>query len=301
MNSKIPIPNFSFLHNEKWLNDINKSQEKWIKISSSFDKINYSKLAEINSDKALDASQFVPWFESIQDSMRAVDGVMKLNAELWSNAMKDINVPNWIYSDPPLGSLDYLKDGYFAKLLNIASIPDLEVNIVDEVNTIIDEETDNFEINEIDNIYLKMVEYYLILTERLNDILITTQSEKSKNFIFNTIALLHFFHAIWLIYNPAKIESIIDQKSIDTILTGQKKLEAQNDSIFRILDKKRISIIENDLKFSNKKKCKSLGRVKKGQEVSVLRTMHKYLFISYIDFETQEPKAGYVLKKHYKR
>lgn len=299
--NKIQIPDFSFLNNSKWINDMVRAQENLQEVSSIIRNTNFSKLAEINSVKALDTSQFGPWFERIQNSMRTVDEVMKLNSELWINKMKGVDFPNMFYFDPPLAGLDYLKEGYFAKQMNIASIPDLELNIVDEVNTVIDEETDSFEINEIDNIYLKMVEYYLILTEKLNAILVTAQSEKSKNFVINTITLLQFFHAIWLVYNPAKFESTMDQKNMDIILNGQKKLEAQNDSILRMLDKKRISIIENDLKFSNKKKCKILGRVRKGQEVTILNTMHKYLFVYYIDFETQEPKAGYVLKKHYKR
>ena len=278
-----------------------RAQENLQEVSSIIRNTNFSKLAEINSVKALDASQFDPLTESIQNSMRTVNEVMKLNSKLYLDVMKGVELPSMFYSDPPLAGLDYLKKGFLAKQLNIESIPDWELHIVDEVNTVIDEETDDFEINEIDNIYLKMVEYYLILTEKLNDILVTAQSEKSKNFVINTITLLQFFHAIWLVYNPAKIQNTMDQKNMDVILNGHKKLEAQNDSIFRILDKKRISIIENDLKFSNKKKCKIIGRVKKGQEVTILNTMHKYLFVSYIDFETQEPKAGYVLKKHYKR
>jgi len=65
------------------------------------------------------------------------------------------------------------------------------------------------------------------------------------------------------------------------------------------LNKTRIARTNVNLKFADKENCKIIGIVKAGQQITVIEIRHKYLLIAYIDYETNEPKSGFVVKKYF--
>jgi len=69
---------------------------------------------------------------------------------------------------------------------------------------------------------------------------------------------------------------------------------------FKELQVTRVAISDVNLRKSPNIKSKSLGILRKGQEIFLLEIRTKWLFITYIDKETNETKSGYVYEIYFK-
>lgn len=128
-----------------------------------------------------------------------------------------------------------------------------------------------------------------------------TSTEKARQFIVDLITMISFLLTFYSIY---KLETDISNK---VVLSETKKeftitrTELSKKIEFELskLNKMRIARKDVYLKYSCKKKCKIIGLVKAGQQVTVIEIVNKYLLISYIDFKTGELKSGFVTKKYF--
>ncbi len=139
-----------------------------------------------------------------------------------------------------------------------------------------------------------------IITE-LSGLLIKTKSEKAKQFVLDFIAIVSF---LLCFYNPFQIPT--DKTNTEVIEEVKNQIEKINKGLsiqieqeLQKLNKTRIARTNVNLRFSASKNSKILGLVKLGQQVTVIEIRHKFLLITYIDKETNEPKSGFVMKKYF--
>ncbi|HTE27743.1 carboxymuconolactone decarboxylase family protein [Flavitalea sp.] len=139
------------------------------------------------------------------------------------------------------------------------------------------------------------------IVSELSTILGKTKTDKARQLIFELLAIISF---ILTIYNPIAI--LTDKSNTQVIEHVQKEIEKQNKKLFGQMEEmfKKLSQISNaridaDLKFSARKNAKTIGKVKAGQQVTVIEIVNKYMLITFLDQETGEPKSGFVLKKHF--
>ena len=128
-----------------------------------------------------------------------------------------------------------------------------------------------------------------------------TKSENAKQFVLELITLIGFLLTFYSVYL-----SKTDISNKDVVIETRKEIEKVSkvlcDKIeLKKLNRTRIATTSVNLRYSPKKNSKIIGLVKKEQQVTVLEIHHKYLLISYIDFETLEPKSGFVMKKYFIR
>jgi len=191
---------------------------------------------------------------------------------------------------------DYLKDTFKTKKWE-----DLEV--VEEVNDIISSTADSF-INDETLLTLDdLNDFKESLFRELRSILSASKTPKVRLLIMDLITIISFIITLYTNYKPNEID-VANKNAIEETRKEIKKLREEIPNIIKYelskLNKIRVSTTNVNLRYSPKKKCKIIGLVKKGQEVSVIDIHHKYLLISYLDMETGEPKSGFVVKKYFK-
>jgi hypothetical protein len=128
-----------------------------------------------------------------------------------------------------------------------------------------------------------------------------TKREKSRQFIFELISVISF---LLIFYNPFVIPT--DKSNTEVIKTTKREIEkiskefsTKIETELNKLNKTRTAKVNVNLRYSEKENSKVIGLVKLGQQVTVIEIRHKHLLISYIDFETNEPKSGFVTKKYF--
>lgn len=139
-----------------------------------------------------------------------------------------------------------------------------------------------------------------IVTE-LFGLLAKTKTDKARQFIFELISVISF---LLIFYNPFVIST--DKTNTEVIQEIKNEIKKTNKEQSDKIDKKleklsstRIARINVNLKYSERKNSKVIGLVKLGQQITVIEIRHKYLLISYIDKDTEEPKSGFVMKKYF--
>lgn len=133
-----------------------------------------------------------------------------------------------------------------------------------------------------------------------------TKSEKTRELISYYLTIIGFIISCYNLYTDFNSKS---NNEIYSKIEGNK-VELKNDieglknfitNELNKINEKRVANCNVNLRYSNKSKSKILGIVKKGQTINVIEIQHKHLLIQYIDFESGEPKSGFVVKKYFKR
>lgn len=193
-----------------------------------------------------------------------------------------------------------ISSSYLRELVKNKDWNDLE--IVEEVNeaitsvseTIIDK-SDLVTREDLQNFRLS------IITE-LTELHAKSKTEKVKLFLLELITIIGFILTLYGNYQSSKgktNQDVIDSTKLE-IEKVKRELYDKIDYEFKKNHKTRISYTNVNLRYSNYKRSKILGIVKKGQQVTVIEIRHKWLLVSYIDMETGEPKSGFVFKKYFK-
>jgi hypothetical protein len=128
-----------------------------------------------------------------------------------------------------------------------------------------------------------------------------TNTKKAGPFILNLIAVISFLLTLYGVYqsNTDKSNQDVINETHAELKRIEKEISQKIEFEFQKINKTRIARTNVNLKFADKETCKIIGIVKSGQQVTVLEIRHKYLLIAYIDYETGEPKSGFVVKKHF--
>ncbi len=144
-------------------------------------------------------------------------------------------------------------------------------------------------------------EFRTSILNELTNLLSKSNSERARNFIIELITVIGFILTFYSVHQQRA-----DKSNSEVIIETKKELEKLNSEFsqkisfeLQKLTKTRIAKTNVNLKFAAKKNSGKIGLVKKGQIVTVIEIRHKYLLISYIDFETGEPKSGFVVKKYF--
>ncbi len=139
-----------------------------------------------------------------------------------------------------------------------------------------------------------------IVTE-LSVLLTKTKTEKAKQFVLDFITIISF---LLIFYNP--FENHTDKTNAEVIEEVKSQIGKINKSLatkieyeLQKLNKTRVATTNVNLRYSTKHNSKIIGLVKLRQRVTVIEIRHKYLLISYIDKDTNEPKSGFVVKKYF--
>jgi hypothetical protein len=141
-----------------------------------------------------------------------------------------------------------------------------------------------------------------IITD-LSDLLAKSKTERVKLFLLELITIIGFILTLYGNY-----QSSTGKTNQDVIDSTKSEIEKVKKEIFDKIDyefkknhKTRISTTNVRLRYSNNKRSQILGLVKEGQKVTVIEIRHKWILASYLDFETGEPKSGFVYKKYFKQ
>ncbi|NQY11392.1 MAG: hypothetical protein HRT71_17990 [Flavobacteriales bacterium] len=176
-----------------------------------------------------------------------------------------------------------------------------EIGVVEEVNETISNASEVL-IESPDYITKEDFKNFGIsIIASLTDLSIKSRSEKTKSFLRDLMAVISLIIGIYGGYHL-----LTDQLSQENRNTTPIELEKfKKDIIEKIKNEymvslqSRISTTNVNLRYSNNKRSKWLGLIKKGQQVTVIENRHKWLLISFVDFETGEPKSGFVMKKYF--
>lgn len=191
-----------------------------------------------------------------------------------------------------------------------------ELEVVDEANKAISNSASEIiDKQEITN--EELLEFLKSIQSDIQKISTKTKSQKTTAFLFNLaniISILITFYSFYLQQKDISNSEVFKQtgelirKSEERMIESiDDKIIASRDSIteliksqFRQYYKLRFATTNVNLRSHPRKKSQIIGVVSKGQEATVLEIHHKYLLITYIDFETGEPMSGFVVKKYFK-
>ena len=139
------------------------------------------------------------------------------------------------------------------------------------------------------------------IIKELSGLLTKTKTEKAKQFVRDFITIISF---LLIFYNP--FENHTDKTNTEVIEEVKSQIEKINKGLsiqieqeLQKLNKTRLARTDVNLQYSANKNSRIIGLVKRGQQVTVIEIRHKFLLITYIDKETNEPKSGFVMKKYF--
>lgn len=169
-----------------------------------------------------------------------------------------------------------------------------DINIINETNEGILDATNelansNDQISKKDLLTLKKS-----IVEELIPHLTKSKSEKVSQYIRDLISIISLLLTIYSLSNSNQINY--------NEIFGELKKEILEEIYIKnsIFHQQRRATTNVNLRYSNNIKSKKIGLIKKGQNINVIEIKKKWLLISYIDYETGEPKSGYAYKKYFK-
>lgn len=178
-----------------------------------------------------------------------------------------------------------------------------DLEIVEEINETISSVSETL-ITKSDSVTGKdLQDLRLSIITDLSDLLAKSNTERVRFFLLDLIAIIGFIltlHGNYQNSSGKTNQDVIDSTKLE-IEKVKKELLNKIDYEFKKNHKTRISTTNVNLRFSNNKRSKILGLVKKGQKVTVIEIRHKWILVSYLDIETGEPKSGFVFKKYFKQ
>lgn len=176
-----------------------------------------------------------------------------------------------------------------------------DFNIAEEANETISSITDEVINNQDQLTQADLDNLRTSILVGLSGLLEKTRTEKARQFIINLITVIGFLLTFYGTYQLRN-----DKSNSDVVIEVKKEIEKINSDLLNQietalnkLNKTRIARTNVNLRKYPKKNGRIIGLVKSGQKVSVIEIRHKYLLISYIDKDTDEPKSGFVVKKYF--
>ncbi|PZX59393.1 hypothetical protein LX80_02867 [Hydrotalea sandarakina] len=168
-------------------------------------------------------------------------------------------------------------------------------NANEAVKTVTDELLDSnkpITVNDLDNLKQSIV-------SELFGLLKKTKTEKGRQFLFDLITVIAFLLTLYGTYvqNTDKSNKEVIQETKKEIEKINKEFSDKIEYEIRKLNRTRTSRVKTSLFFSGHKGSKIIGKVKTGQQVTVIEVLHKYLLVSYLDKETNESKSGCLVLK----
>ena len=240
-----------------------------------------------------------------------MDGIIT-NHALLNQRLSSLSSLSSMYAEnyvKPLNAMEVALRGISTDFLKNISFDDLDVaeeeyDLVEEVTEVIASQAEVLQGTPSNYVSVELFQQYQNqVLEELLAIKNKTKSEKVISFVNNLMGIISFIVMIFTLYGDSQKmsnEELLEKFRNETTAT-QKKTEIKLDKILSEITKQRIATTNVNLRISNKKRAAKKGLVKKGQFVSVIETLHKYLLIYYIDNETGEPKTGYVYKKYFEK
>lgn len=191
----------------------------------------------------------------------------------------------------PYISLDFLKQIAITKTWeDIDSVEEANKIISDAINATCEEEY----VRSISDDSEKIKEFII---SKLSKLLHNTKTQRAKDYILELINAISIILSIYsFITTPTQndIRQIVKQ---EVTANNNVRTDEIERPVSRYFSKMRIARRNVKLLYADKKNAKVIGIVKRGQGVTIIEIRHKYLWISFIDEETGEPKSGFVLKK----
>lgn len=144
--------------------------------------------------------------------------------------------------------------------------------------------------------------YGVSLLNNIEQLYLKSKSKSIKSYLWELIqvisVLFSFYISAYSLNDISNKEAVaITESEIQEL---ENKLIAKIDLEFKKLNNTRIAQTNVNLRKSCSKRAQIKGLVKTGQIVTVIEIRHKWLLVTYIDNETEEPKSGYVYKKYFK-
>ncbi len=154
--------------------------------------------------------------------------------------------------------------------------------------------TSQVTVQDLDNLRQSIVSDLFLLLGK-------TKTDKARQFVLDLITIIGFlltFYGTYQAYSDKSNTEVLNEtkKEIEKI---DKELSEKIELELTKLNKTRTARTDVNLRYSDKKNSKIIGLVKHGQQVTVIEIRHKHLLITYIDFESGEPKSGFVIKKYF--
>ncbi|MBS9525033.1 SH3 domain-containing protein [Litoribacter alkaliphilus] len=112
------------------------------------------------------------------------------------------------------------------------------------------------------------------------------------------LTLLSFLQGMVSILTDVSNKQAVEETKV-SIENLQKSLFEKIEQEVRPIYSSTLAKVDVDLMFVPKEDSQIIGLVYKGQKVTVVEIYHNYFHITYLDKDTCEPKAGYVLKKYF--
>lgn len=174
--------------------------------------------------------------------------------------------------------------------------------IVKEVNETIISATEDY---SSDNDIATREDLEKLSTSLLNtfhELHLKSKSKSIKAYLGQIIQMLIIVFGLYMDFttlNDISNKEVVDITKSE-IQDLEKKLLTKMDNEFKKLNKTRIASTNVNLRKSCSKRAQIKGLVKTGQIVTVIEIRHKWLLVTYIDNETEEPFSGFVYKKYFK-
>ncbi|PRP65856.1 hypothetical protein [Nonlabens agnitus] len=259
------------------------------------------------------ASGIAPLLDWYKDNplKNQMDGIIS-NHALLNQRLSSLSSLSSMYAEnyvKPLNAMEVALRGISTDFLKNISFDDLDVaeeeyDLVEEVTEVIASQAKVLQVTPSNYVSIEVFQQYQNqVLEELIAIKNKTKSEKVISFVNNLMGIISFIVMIFTLYGDSQKLSnkeLLEKFRNETVAT-QKKTEIKLDKILKEITRQRRATTNVNLRISNKKRAAKKGLVKKGQSVSVIETLHKYLLIYYIDNETGEPKTGYVYKKYFEK
>ena len=192
-----------------------------------------------------------------------------------------------------------ISSGFLKEIVNARTWEDFDVaEEANEAIANISEET----LKQISVITQKeLEEFRTSVFNELTNLLSKSKTEKARQFLIDLMTIIGF---LLTLYSVQQVNN--DKTNKDVIIETKREFEKISNEFYRNisdslekLNKTRIAKTNVNLRYSTNKNSGKIGLVKKGQVVTVIEIRHKFLLISYLDFETGEPKSGFVMKKYF--
>jgi len=146
--------------------------------------------------------------------------------------------------------------------------------------------------------------FRVLITEQLTFLVTKSKTEKARQFLFELITIISFILTLYTT-RQSEINKINNEIVIEETRKGLKEIHNEFSLIINQeldkLNKTRIATTNVKLRYSPHKNSRIIGLVEEGQIITVIEIRHKYLLISYIDKNTEEPKSGFVMKKYFEK
>jgi|SRR5690554_353531 len=140
------------------------------------------------------------------------------------------------------------------------------------------------------------------LISNIQQLYLNSKSKSVKAYLWELIqvisVLFNFYISAYTLNDISNKEAV--SISTSEIREIENKLLEKIDLEFKKLNNTRIAQTNVNLRKSCSKRAQIKGLVKTGQIVTVIEIRHKWLLVTYIDNETEEPFSGFVYKKYFK-